>query len=181
MDFRYISSNFSYSYFLLALAKKSSYLADVIVLYTLTILKRTIMKKLTVLLALMTTLLVTTFAQNENLVTSKSFNIEAGKKLVVTLGMNVEVVEWEQEHMSVVTTITPENYGGDKLTWFVTKGLFNTVAKPEADKIVVFYPLADKTFKINGKTTKQELKYTVHVPKGTVVELIKEEKVKNDF
>ena len=139
------------------------------------------MKKLTVLLALMTTLLAATFAQSDNLVTSKSFNIEAGDKIVVDLGMNVEVVEWEQAHMKVVTTITPKNYGGEKLAWFVSKGLFNTVAKPEEGKTVVFYPLADKTFKINGKTTEQDITYIIHVPQGADLEVIRKEKVKNDF
>lgn len=129
------------------------------------------MRNLVTIFVLMTGLMTSVFGQTGNMVSSKSFKVEAGKTIVVELNENIVVKEWDQSHMAVVTTITPKNYSVDKLAWFVSKGMFNTAVKDNEDETVLFYPLADKSFRINGKYTLQEIEYVINVPKGTNIEV----------
>jgi hypothetical protein len=100
----------------------------------------------------------------------KSFNLQGRQTVILNLGDNIQVNQWDGELMRVQMTVSTPSINNAMLKSVAESGRYmlkNDMTAPST--IVVTAPAAEKGFKINGNEVKEIITYTVFVPKNVTI------------
>jgi hypothetical protein len=100
----------------------------------------------------------------------KSFNLQGRQTVVLNLGDNVQVNQWDGELMRVQMTVSTPTMSDAMLKSIAESGRYmlkNDLTAPSS--FVVTVPGVQRSFKINSNEIKEVITYTVFVPKNVVV------------
>lgn len=115
--------------------------------------------------------LISSVAQSQsaekNLV--KSFNLQGKTSIVLDLGENVEVQQWNNEAVRVQMTISLTNGSESNLKALIQSGRYNMQSEFTADALKISVPALQRPARLNGFEAKESISFTVFVPTGVTV------------
>jgi hypothetical protein len=100
----------------------------------------------------------------------KSFNLQGRQTVVLNLGENIQVNQWDSELMRVQMTVSTPTMSDAMLKSIAESGRYmlkNDLTAPTS--FVVTVPGVQRSIKINSNDMKEVITYTVFVPKNIVV------------
>lgn len=109
-----------------------------------------------------------TFAQTQKTLV-KTMAVEATNyEAIFDLTGTVDVVEWENETIRLVTTITAENIEEQVLKALVIAGRYQYQMEVDetAKTITIDMPKKERTIFINGADLDDQLDFKIYIPKG---------------
>jgi len=96
---------------------------------------------------------------------------------VITISVNgpVEIKEWEQPFIRVLTTVSIENTNSNVLAALMQAGRYQLKTKHTENRMEIYSPTEQDPIKFQGKLLTEQISFVIYVPKHTEVQM-KEEK-----
>jgi hypothetical protein len=99
----------------------------------------------------------------------KSFNLQGRQTVILNLGDNIQVNQWDNDLMRVQMTVSTPSMNNAMLKSVAESGRYMLKNDMTAPVFIVTVPATEKGFKINGNDVKEIITYTVFVPKNITV------------
>jgi hypothetical protein len=99
----------------------------------------------------------------------KSFNLQGRQTVILNLGDNIQVNQWDSDLMRVQMTVSTPNVSDAMLKSIAESGRYMLKNEMTAQAFIVNVPAVQKTIKINGNDLKETITYTVYMPKNVTV------------
>jgi hypothetical protein len=107
---------------------------------------------------------------------AKSFNLMGKQTVILNLGDNVQILNWDSDLMRIQMTVSLATTNDATLKAFAETGRYLLKSELTDDSYNVSAPYLMNTIKLNGTVVKETISYIVHVPKS--INLIKAEPVR---
>ncbi|MCP4443312.1 MAG: hypothetical protein GY810_30795 [Aureispira sp.] len=114
----------------------------------------------------------TSFGQTQKTIV-KSFQNDSYHTVALAFDGEIEVKEWDQNVIRISTTVDAKNFNERTLKYLVTKGRYNYEILEKGGTLIFLMPATEKTVSLHGIDLNEEYNYTISVPKGITVEIIK--------
>ncbi|MEM7105149.1 MAG: hypothetical protein AAF502_18575 [Bacteroidota bacterium] len=101
----------------------------------------------------------------------KSFNLEGNHAVVLNLDGKVEVKEWSDKLVRVLTNIEVENSTDATLKALIAAGRYKLVSSKEGGALMLTSTSRAKEVKLRGQVLVEHVTYTVYVPSNVNVEV----------
>jgi hypothetical protein len=99
----------------------------------------------------------------------KSFNLQGRQTVILNLGDNVQVNQWDSDLMRVQMTVSTPTVNDAMLKSIAESGRYMLKNEMTAQAFIVNVPAVQKSIKINGNDLKETIIYTVYMPKNVTV------------
>ncbi len=99
----------------------------------------------------------------------KSFNLQSKQTVMLNLGENMQILPWDSEILRIQMTVTLETTNEATLKAFAETGRYTLKSEIKDESFVIFAPLLQNLIKINGTVVKEQINYTIYIPKGVTV------------
>jgi hypothetical protein len=96
----------------------------------------------------------------------KSFNLQGRQTVILNLGDNIQVNQWDSDLMRVQMTVSTPTISDAMLKSIAESGRYMLKNDMTAQAFIVTVPAAQRSIKINGNDLKETFTYTVYVPKN---------------
>jgi len=135
------------------------------------------------ILLLMTILLFSTWDASaqvqKNMV--KSFQYSGAKTITLAVEGEIEVEEWDEQLVRLVTTIDAVNFGEGTLKALTEAGRYTATAKDDYSSLILTMLKAQKELTIRGVKIQEKYKFKIFVPRGVTIEQVKHAEVADLF
>ena len=102
---------------------------------------------------------------------SKSFNATDVAVATLDLPGTVDVKVWNNPSIKIEITVSLASGNAGMLNELASIGRYNLKATPSGAKLLIQAPNLQKQVRVKGEVLKEEISYTVFVPKDLAVEL----------
>jgi hypothetical protein len=99
----------------------------------------------------------------------KSFNLQGRQTVVLNLGDNIQVNQWDNDLMRVQMTVSSPSMNNATLKSVAESGRYMLKNDMTVPLFIVTVPATERSIKINGNEVKEIITYTVYVPKNVTV------------
>jgi hypothetical protein len=99
----------------------------------------------------------------------KSFNLQGRQTIILNLGENIQVNQWDGELMRVQMTVSTPTLSDAMLKSVAESGRYMLKNDMTAQAFIVTVPATQRNIKINGNELKETITYTVYLPKNVTV------------
>lgn len=100
----------------------------------------------------------------------KAFNLQGQQAVMIDVDAPIEVVEWNQQQMRVVMTVSLENGSTTLLKSLVSSGRYNLNSESLDYNFRIFAPGLDRQVKLmNGGELKEKISFEVFAPRNVLV------------
>ena len=135
------------------------------------------------LILLMAIMLFTTIDSNaqvqKNMV--KSYQYTGVKTIKLAVEGTVEVEEWDEQLVRLITTIDAVNFNEQTLKALAEAGRYTCASKDNYQELILTMVKAQRELVLRGIKIEEKYSFKIFVPKGVTVEQVKHEEVANLF
>lgn len=114
----------------------------------------------------------TSFGQSQKTIV-KSFQNEDYHTVALAFDGEMTVNEWDKDIIRISTTVDAQNFNEPTLKYLVTKGRYNYEILEKDNTLIFLMPATEKLVSLHGIDLIEGYSYTINVPKGVTVEIIK--------
>lgn len=111
----------------------------------------------------------------------KSYTYDGAKKVVLAVNGQVEIEEWDEKVVRLVTTIDAMNFSEATLKGLTEAGRYTCETVNENGAMVLAMVKAQKELVIKGTKIEEKYAFKIFVPRGVTVEQVKHEEVSGFF
>lgn len=111
----------------------------------------------------------------------KSYTYDGAKKISLAVNGQVEIEEWDEKIVRLVTTIDAVNFSEATLKALTEAGRYTCETAGENGTMVLAMTKAQKEIVLKGVKIEEKYTFKIFVPRGVVVEQVKHEDVSAFF
>jgi hypothetical protein len=101
----------------------------------------------------------------------KAFNLQGQQAVLIDIDAPLEIVEWNQQQMRVVMTVSLENGSDTMLKSLVSTGRYNLDSNTDESGFRIFAPGLERQVKMmNGSELKEKITFEVFSPANVLVQ-----------
>lgn len=130
------------------------------------------MKNIIATIILVISFAFTSFGQAQKTIV-KSFQNDGYHTVALAFDGEMTVKEWDQDIIRISTTVDAKNFNEPTLKYLVTKGRYNYEILEKDGTLIFLMPATEKIVSLHGIDLQEGYNYTINVPKGVTVEIIK--------
>ena len=111
----------------------------------------------------------------------KSFQYNGAQVVTLAVTGNVEIEEWDEEIVRLVTTIDAVNFNEPTLKALTEAGRYTSISKDVDAAMILTMLKAQKELKIRGTIIEEKYTFKIFVPRGVTVEQVQHKDIASLF